>query len=129
MRNRELYFPNYYFYADRRLKNHNIKTEVVQNLDDCEWLCYLHDDCVSVNIKKEPDSSTGLRECELNNSTHMEYGWDLKGNDRYFYRGAEVIKNFNVKKCFFLSVLSRVFIINNVKYLETSSFVGWSLLM
>ncbi|KAL9970882.1 hypothetical protein ACROYT_G023335 [Oculina patagonica] len=63
--NRELYFPSYYFFADRRLKNHRIKTEHVMDMDFCELLCYQHDDCVSFNIKKDPDSATGQQECEF----------------------------------------------------------------
>ena len=90
-RNRELYFPSYYFFANRRLRNHKIKTEHVNDLDQCEFLCYQHDDCVSVNIKKEPDIATRQRECELNNSTHMEHDGDLMNNNAYLYRGAKVI--------------------------------------
>ena len=45
-------FPDYYFFAERRLVNHTIETRKVKNLDDCELLCYLNDDCVSLNFKK-----------------------------------------------------------------------------
>ena len=47
-------FPDYYFFAERRLVNHTIETRKVKNLDDCELLCYLNDDCVSLNFKKDP---------------------------------------------------------------------------
>ncbi|XP_078374814.1 uncharacterized protein LOC144658280 isoform X2 [Oculina patagonica] len=87
--NRELYFPSYYFFADKRLKNHKIKTEHVMDLDFCELLCYQHDDCVSFNIKKVPDSATGQQDCELNNSTHMEHDGDLTEDNAYLYRGAK----------------------------------------
>ena len=90
-RDRELYFPNYYFFADRRLIKHKIKTVLVKDLDDCEVLCYRHDNCVSLNIKKDPDSVTGQQECELNNSTHTEHDGDLTTNNSYLYRGAKVI--------------------------------------
>jgi len=60
-------------------------------LDDCELLCYQHDNCVSINIKKYPDSATGQQECELNNSPHMEHGEDLTADNVYLYRGAKVI--------------------------------------
>ena len=71
--------------------NHNIKTVHVKHLDDCELLCYQHENCVSINIKRDPDSGTGQRECELNNSTHMENDGDLTNDDAYLYRGAKVI--------------------------------------
>ncbi|KAL9970877.1 hypothetical protein ACROYT_G023330 [Oculina patagonica] len=91
-RNRELYFPSYYFFADKRLKNHRIKTVHVMDLDFCELLCYQHDDCVSFNIKRDPDSATGQQECELNNSTHMEHDGDLMNDNAYIYRGAKESK-------------------------------------
>ena len=46
-------FPQYYFFAERRLVNHTMKTVHVIDLDQCELLCYLNDDCVSLNIKKD----------------------------------------------------------------------------
>ena len=71
--------------------NHMITTVLqVKNLDDCEYLCYLEDACVSLNIKNM--DSDGTHECELNNSTHMEHGQDLVENPIYYYRGAKVIK-------------------------------------
>ena len=48
-------FPDYYFFAERRLVNHTIETRKVKNLDDFELLCYLNDDCVSLNFKKDPE--------------------------------------------------------------------------
>ena len=90
-RNRELYFPSFYFLVGRRLRNHKIKTEHVKDLDQCEFLCYQHDDCVSVNIRKDPDIATGLRKCELNNSTHMDHDGDMIDDNTYLYRGAKVI--------------------------------------
>ena len=85
---RELYFPAYYFFAEKRLLNHTINTVRVENLDECEYRCYLDANCVSLNIKnKDPD---GTHECELNNSTHLEHDGHLKDNQLYYYRGAEV---------------------------------------
>jgi len=69
--NRELYFPANYFFAERRLMNHRIKKLFVNNLDDCEYLCYLDDNCVSLNIK-DKDPKSGTHACELNNSTHRD---------------------------------------------------------
>ncbi|KAL9970881.1 hypothetical protein ACROYT_G023334 [Oculina patagonica] len=59
------------------------------DLDFCELLCYQHNDCVSFNIKKDPDSATGQQECELNNSTHLEHDGDLINDNAYLYRGAK----------------------------------------
>ena len=46
-------FPDYYFFAGRRLVNHAIEEKRVKNLDDCELLCYLSDSWVSLNFKKD----------------------------------------------------------------------------
>ena len=37
-------FPDYYFFAERYLVNHTIEKKRVNNLDDCELMCYLNDD-------------------------------------------------------------------------------------
>ena len=63
---------------------------LVKDLDHCELRCYQNDNCVSLNILKDPDSSTGQHECELNNSTYMEHGEDLTTNNAWLYRGAKV---------------------------------------
>ena len=72
-----LYFPNYYFFADGRLMKHIIKTVYVKDLENYELLCYKHDKCVSLNIKKDPENATVQLECEINISTHMEHDEDL----------------------------------------------------
>ena len=87
-RDRELYFPAYYFFAERRLMNHTIKTLLVKSLDDCEYLCYLDDNCVSLNIK---NNENGTHTCELNNSTLLEHDADLVSSPVFYYRGAKVI--------------------------------------
>ena len=84
---RELYFPDYYFFAWKHLENHVIISGPVKDLDECEYRCYLNANCVSLNIK---DHHNGTHECELNNSTHLEHGCDLKDSQLYYYRGAEV---------------------------------------
>ena len=86
---RELYFPAYYFYAEKRLVNHWIKTMIVKDLDECEYRCYLDANCISLNIKNK-DHDSGTHECDLNNSTHLEHDGDLEDNPLYYYRGAEV---------------------------------------
>ena len=61
---------------------------IVKDLDECEYRCYLDANCVSLNIRnKDPE---GTHECELNNSTHLEHDKDLKDDQLYYYRGAEV---------------------------------------
>ena len=100
---RELYFPAYYFYAEKHLVNHSIKTMTVKNLDECEYRCYLDANCLSLNIRnKDPD---GTHKCELNNSTHLEHDRDLKNNQLYYYRGAEV------SDCFFFFAFFSTFLL------------------
>ena len=70
-------FPDYYFFAERCLVNHTIEKKRVNNLDDCELMCYLKDDCVSLNFKKDPEDEKLLHICELNNATHLKYDSDL----------------------------------------------------
>ena len=83
-------FPDYYFFAERRLVNHTIEKKRVNNLDDCELMCYLNDDCVSLNFKKDSEDNKPGHTCELNNATHMKYDSDLKTNDKSYYRGSKV---------------------------------------
>ena len=87
-------FPQYYFFAERRLMNHTIKRVLAENLDQCELLCYLNDDCVSLNINK--DRNNGGHECELNNSTHLEHDIDLITDAVFYYRGSKVSNNSNI---------------------------------
>ena len=87
-------FPQYYFFAERRLMNHTIKKVLAEDLDQCELLCYLNDDCVSLNIKK--DRINGKHECELNNSTHLENDIDLITDAVFYYRGSKVSNNSNI---------------------------------
>lgn len=70
--------------------NHTIKTLFVKNLDDCEYLCYMDDNCVSLNIK-DKDPQSGTHACELNNSTHLEHEADLVKDPVFYYRGAKVM--------------------------------------
>ena len=58
-------FPDYYFFAERCLVNHTIEKKLVNNLDDCELMCYLNDDCVSLNFKKDPEDEEPLHICEM----------------------------------------------------------------
>ena len=83
-------FPDYYFFAERRLVNHTIEKKGVNNLDDCELLCYLNDHCVSLNFEKDPENNRPLHICELNNATHLKYDSHLTTNATFYYRGSKV---------------------------------------
>ena len=76
-RNRKMLFPDYHSIAERRLVNHIIEEKRVKNLDDCELMCYLNDNCVSSNFKKHPENNEPVHICELNNATHPRYDNDL----------------------------------------------------
>ena len=98
-------FPDYYFFAERRLVNHTIETRKVKNLDDCELLWYLNDNCVSLNFKKDPginpknDKSGHI--CELNNATHLKHDSDLTNDAFFYYRGSKVSYQNNLRICHF----------------------------
>ena len=83
-------FPDYYFFAERRLVNHIIENKSVKNLDDCELMCYLNDDCVSLNFKKDSEYNEAVHICELNNATHLKYESDLTTDANFYYRGSKV---------------------------------------
>ena len=83
-------FPDYYFFAKRRLENYTIETRKVKNLDDCELMCYLNDNCVSLNFKKDPDNNELVHICELNNATHLKNDSDLTTDAKFYYRGSRV---------------------------------------
>ena len=94
-------FPDYYFFAERCLVNHTIEKKLVTNLDDCELMCYLNDDCVSLNFKKDPEDEEPLHICELNNATHLQYDRDLTTDANCYYRGSKVsyksiFRNFGI---------------------------------
>ena len=96
-RERTMLFPDYYFLAERRLVNHTIETREVKNLDDCELLCYLNDNCVSLNFKidlrNNSENNKSGHICELNNATHLKYDSDLTTNVLFHYRGSKVSFN------------------------------------
>ena len=91
-------FPDYYFFAERRLVNHTIEKKGVNNLDDCELLCYLNDHCVSLNFEKDPENNRPLHICELNNATHLKYDSHLTTNATFYYRGSKVSYNYIITK-------------------------------
>ena len=73
----------------KRLINHVIRIVEVLTMNFCENMCYMEPDCVSINLDKRV-SEHGEYKCELNNVTHERHEHDLKDEDRYFYRAAEV---------------------------------------
>ena len=91
-------FPDYHFFSERRLVNHTIEEKRVKNLDDCELFCYLNDNCVSLNFKKDPDDN-GAHICELNNATHLRYDSDLTTDANFYYRGSKVGYKSIFRKC------------------------------
>ena len=83
-------FPDYFFFAERRLVNHIFETKHVKDLDHCELFCYMNDNCVSANFKREPETGGMAHVCELNNASHLEYDTDLSTNAVFLYRGSKV---------------------------------------
>ena len=83
-------FPQYYNFPGRRLKNHVIRSANVKNLDDCVLFCYLNDNCVSLNFKKNAELGGIGYICEANNATHLEYDIDLIDNGVFYYHGSKV---------------------------------------
>ena len=53
-------FPDYFFFAEKRLVSHEIETKYVKDLDHCELFCYMNDNCVSANFKKNPRAEESL---------------------------------------------------------------------
>ena len=92
-------FPDYYFFAEGRLVNHIIENKSVNNLDDCELMCYLNDDCVSLNFKKDSEYNEAVHICELNNATHLKYESDLTTDANFYYRGSKVSYKSIFRNC------------------------------
>ena len=89
-RDRKMLFPDYHSIAERCLVNHIIEEKRVKNLDDCELMCYLNDNCVSSNFKKDLENNEPVHICELNNATHPRYDDDLTTDADFYYRGSKV---------------------------------------
>ena len=83
-------FPDYFFFAGKRLVLHEIETKYVKDLYQCELFCYMNDNCVSANFKKELETGGIAYVCELNNATHLEYDTDLMSDADFYYRGSKV---------------------------------------
>ena len=83
-------FPAPLFFANKRLTNHMIKVIGILDMDLCELMCYQEPNCVSFNLKKNPENGEVKHRCELNNSTHLEHDREFRDDTSYFYRGAKV---------------------------------------
>ena len=90
---RQLAFPSFFFFADKRLVNHPIKNVSVPDLDACELLCYQENNCVSVNFNSQAIAG-GTYRCELNNATHRGHDGDFVSTEGFFYHGADVSIEF-----------------------------------
>ena len=89
-RNRTMMFPQYYNFPGRRLINSVIRSVIVNNLDYCVLFCYLNDNCVSLNFKKNAELGGIGYICEANNATHIEYDSDLIHDGVFYYHGSKV---------------------------------------
>ena len=89
-------FPDYYFFAERRLVNHTIKAKRAKNLDDCELMSYLNYDCVSINFKSNNEA---VHVCELNNATHLKYDNDLTTDANFYYCSSKVRDKSIFRNC------------------------------
>ena len=100
-RDRKILFPDYYFFAERSLVNHIIEEKRVKNLGDCELLCYLNDDCVSLNLKKDPDDNESVHICAQNNAMYLKYDGDsdLKTDANFYYGGSKVSYKSIFRNC------------------------------
>ena len=83
-------FPYYFFFTKKRLVNHKIETKYVKDLDHCQLFCYMNDNCVGANFKKDPEDGRIAYICELNNATHLEYDTDLITDADFYYGGSKV---------------------------------------
>ena len=71
---------------------------------DCRLKCYIHDDCMSINVGKLEE---GQYLCNLSNSDHEIHPEDLKMENGYVYTAVTVIFLLKLlrEKLFFVFVL------------------------
>ena len=86
---RQLKFTPEKAFDGKRLMNHVIRVAEVTTKDFCENVCFMEPNCVSINFDKR-GSGHGEYKCKLNNVTHERHEHDLKNEDHYLYRAAEV---------------------------------------
>ncbi|XP_015758016.1 PREDICTED: uncharacterized protein LOC107337392 [Acropora digitifera] len=85
---RQLVFPAYLIRIGSRLFGHNVTIKLVQDIDECEWHCYQHPCCVSINFRTIPNTKK-LHRCELNNATSKTFANNLVQQKGFIYREAE----------------------------------------
>ena len=93
---RVLAFPPFFFFANKRLVNHNITTVKVRDMDACELQCYHEPNCVSINFNSTASAMRTYR-CDLNNATHRGHDEEFVNTEGYLYRGADVSKQNDSK--------------------------------
>ena len=86
---RILAFPAPFFFIDKRLVNHTVRTETVADIEICKLHCYYEHNCVSVNYR------VSTKTCELNNATHRWHDNEFVDKNDYLYHGADV--SFSLK--------------------------------
>ena len=69
------------------LFNHVLKTHSAFSQDDCELLCYMEDECMSINFGP---GDSGEHVCELSDSDHDLHPEDLKSRHGFTYRPTKV---------------------------------------
>ena len=86
---RQLVFPAYLIRTGSRLFGHNVTIKLVRDIDECEWHCYQHPCCVSINFRTIANTEK-LHRCELNNATSKTFENNLVPQKGFIYREAEV---------------------------------------
>ena len=80
--------------ANRAMKNHVFRSEVVLNEGSCRLLCYMEPNCVSINFG--PLEGGKVVKCELNNITDEKH---LETRHTFTFLAIEVVfKYFNSQK-------------------------------
>ncbi|XP_074620225.1 uncharacterized protein LOC141879022 [Acropora palmata] len=85
---RQLVFPAYLIRTGSRLFGHNVTIKLVRDIDECEWHCYQHPCCVSINFRTIANTEK-LHRCELNNATSKTFENNLVPQKGFIYREAE----------------------------------------
>lgn len=86
---RQLVFPSYLIRIGNRLFGHNVTIMLVRDIDECEWHCYQHPCCVSINFRTIANTKK-LHRCELNNATSKKDENNLVPQKGFIYHEAEV---------------------------------------
>ena len=82
-----------------RLDNHVIKERPVNSEDFCQVLCYIEDNCKSINFRHTKNVN-GTHGCEINGSDKKQHPNDTQCCIDYSYRGT-VVSLFLLQKLIF----------------------------